>query len=119
MSPNNLAVELRLQRVFLSANLLNIKVFRAIADHEKFRHKITEIVWDDARFTRGPQGDIDTARGLYLPESDESDNETEESFESRRRRGVEGRGGLPDWEFYEDDFDYTNREDQEYGDPVY
>jgi hypothetical protein len=32
------AVELRLQRVFLSANPLNIEVFRAVADHEKFRH---------------------------------------------------------------------------------
>jgi hypothetical protein len=81
------SVELRLQRVFLSANPLNIKVFRAIADHEKFRHKITEIIWDDARFARGPAGDINTTRGLYVPESDASDNEMESSFESRRRHG--------------------------------
>lgn len=40
---------LRLDRVFLSANPLNIRVFRAIADHEHFRHRVTEIVWDDAR----------------------------------------------------------------------
>lgn len=114
------SVELRLQRVFLSVNPLNIKVFRAIADHEKFRHKIVEIVWDDARFARGPHGDVDTARGLYLPESDASDNETEESFELRRRRGeLDGQGEPPDREFYEDDFDYSYREDEEYGDSVY
>lgn len=41
-------------RVFLSANSLNIKVFRAVADHPKFRHQITEIIWDDARFVSAP-----------------------------------------------------------------
>ncbi|CAG8902816.1 unnamed protein product [Penicillium egyptiacum] len=41
---------LRIKRVFLSANPLNIEVFRAIADHKTFRHDVTEIVWDDARF---------------------------------------------------------------------
>lgn len=44
------AATLRIQRVFLSANPLNIEVFRAIAAHNSFRHKVTEIVWDDARF---------------------------------------------------------------------
>ncbi|OAR03975.1 hypothetical protein LLEC1_07863 [Akanthomyces lecanii] len=42
-------VLLRVGRVFLSANPLNIQVFRAIADHDEFRHRVTEIVWDDAR----------------------------------------------------------------------
>lgn len=40
---------LRLTRVFLSANPLNIEVFRAIADHPTFRTQIVEIIWDDAR----------------------------------------------------------------------
>lgn len=40
---------LRLDRVFLSANPLNIQVFRSIADDETFRHGIVEIIWDDAR----------------------------------------------------------------------
>ncbi|CDM38300.1 unnamed protein product [Penicillium roqueforti FM164] len=31
-------------RVFLSANSLNIQVFRAIVDYLKFRHKIREII---------------------------------------------------------------------------
>lgn len=46
-------VQLRLTRVFLSANKRNIEVFRAIADHDVFRHRITEIVYDDARFAEG------------------------------------------------------------------
>ncbi|KAJ2976247.1 hypothetical protein NQ176_g5059 [Zarea fungicola] len=45
----NRRVPLRIGRVFLSANSLNIQVFRAIADHEQFRQGVTEIVWDDAR----------------------------------------------------------------------
>ncbi|KAJ5198009.1 uncharacterized protein N7498_007126 [Penicillium cinerascens] len=43
-----------LSRVFLSANSLNIQVFRAIADHPKFRQEITEIIWDDASFVSAP-----------------------------------------------------------------
>ncbi|KAK6202066.1 hypothetical protein LQW54_009121 [Pestalotiopsis sp. IQ-011] len=39
---------LRLDRVFLSANTLNIEVFRSIADHEAFRHHVVEIIWNDA-----------------------------------------------------------------------
>ena len=42
-------VPLRVDRVFISANPLNIKVLRAIADHDQFRSTVTEIVWDDAR----------------------------------------------------------------------
>ncbi|KOS38368.1 hypothetical protein ACN38_g10818 [Penicillium nordicum] len=41
-------------RVFLSANSLNIQVFRAVADHPKFRHEIKEIIWDDARVVFAP-----------------------------------------------------------------
>ncbi|CAG8061745.1 unnamed protein product [Penicillium salamii] len=41
-------------RVFLSASSLNIEVFRAVADHPKFRHEIREIIWDDARFVSAP-----------------------------------------------------------------
>lgn len=43
---------LRINRVFLSANPLNVKVFRAIADHEAFRHGVVEIIYDDARLPR-------------------------------------------------------------------
>ncbi|KAL3478701.1 hypothetical protein BJX99DRAFT_256117 [Aspergillus californicus] len=43
-------VQLRLNRVFLSANPLNIAVFLAIANSDTFRHGDREIIWDDARF---------------------------------------------------------------------
>lgn len=43
---------LRLTRVFISANPLNIQVFRAIADHDQFRHQVTEIIWDDVLLSR-------------------------------------------------------------------
>ncbi|KAL6690471.1 hypothetical protein J3F84DRAFT_389425 [Trichoderma pleuroticola] len=43
---------LRINRVFLSANPLNVHVFRAIADHEEYRRRVTEIVYDDARLPR-------------------------------------------------------------------
>lgn len=43
---------LRITRVFLSANPLNVRVFRAIADHEEYRHGVTEIIYDDARLPR-------------------------------------------------------------------
>lgn len=39
---------LRIDRVFLSANVRNVEVFRAIADHEIFRKGVTEVIWDDA-----------------------------------------------------------------------
>ncbi|KAH7120618.1 hypothetical protein EDB81DRAFT_814482 [Dactylonectria macrodidyma] len=46
----NQVVPLRLSRVFLSPNPVNVDVFRAIADHEIFRKNIIEIIYDDARF---------------------------------------------------------------------
>ncbi|KAI0190611.1 hypothetical protein F4808DRAFT_444478 [Astrocystis sublimbata] len=39
---------LRIDRVFISANPLNIAVFEAIAQHDVYRAQVTEIVWDDA-----------------------------------------------------------------------
>ncbi|WZH42015.1 F-box domain-containing protein [Fusarium acuminatum] len=48
-------IPLSFDRVFISANSLNLKVFRAIADDETIRHQVTEIVWDDARLSTGPE----------------------------------------------------------------
>lgn len=112
------SVELRLQRVFLSANPLNIKVFRAIADHEKSRHQISEIIWDDARFARGPPASdvIHPEEGLYLPVTDASDEETEEAFRLRRHDDSEAEGP-PNWEVYESDIDYGDPDD-EFADPA-
>jgi hypothetical protein len=50
----NDTVPLKFSRVFLSANPLDIQVFRAIADHPILRHQIDEIIWDDARFVSEP-----------------------------------------------------------------
>ncbi|KAI5463744.1 hypothetical protein BGZ63DRAFT_413267 [Mariannaea sp. PMI_226] len=49
------AICLSFGRVFLSANPLNIQVFRAVANHDTFRHGVTEIVWDDVRLLREPE----------------------------------------------------------------
>ncbi|KAJ5752666.1 hypothetical protein N7520_009583 [Penicillium odoratum] len=45
---------LSFSRVFLSANSLDIKVLRAVANHPDFRKQVTEIIWDDARFVSAP-----------------------------------------------------------------
>ena len=47
-------VPLNFSRVFLSANPLDIEVFRAVADHPTLRHQVQEIIWDDARFVSEP-----------------------------------------------------------------
>ncbi|CVK96085.1 uncharacterized protein FMAN_13982 [Fusarium mangiferae] len=40
----------RFNRVFISANLRDIEVFTLIANHDTFRFKVTEIIYDDSRF---------------------------------------------------------------------
>ncbi|KAJ5628054.1 hypothetical protein N7490_010282 [Penicillium lividum] len=45
---------LSFSRVFLSANSLDIKVLRSVANHPDFRKQVTEIIWDDARFVSAP-----------------------------------------------------------------
>lgn len=47
-------VALRLDRVLISANPRNVEIFTAIANHEVFRAKITEIIWDDALLSVRP-----------------------------------------------------------------
>ncbi|EXK35890.1 hypothetical protein FOMG_09087 [Fusarium oxysporum f. sp. melonis 26406] len=49
------AIPLHFDRVFISANSLNIQVFKAIAANETFRHQVTQIIWDDARLFTGPE----------------------------------------------------------------
>ncbi|KAF5552687.1 hypothetical protein FMEXI_2838 [Fusarium mexicanum] len=49
------AVPLRFDRIFISTNSLNIQVFKAIADHDIYRHQVTEVIWDDARLFTGPE----------------------------------------------------------------
>ncbi|CZS78178.1 unnamed protein product [Fusarium graminearum] len=71
-------VLLRLNRVFISANPLNVKVFLAVASHEVFRQQVKEIIWDDATFLPVPtQGDYDyhdTEFGYTFDEDDINKN---------------------------------------------
>ncbi|KAF5978573.1 hypothetical protein FCOIX_5838 [Fusarium coicis] len=48
-------VPLHFDRVFISANSRNIQVFKAIAEHDTYRHQVYEIIWDDARLSTGPE----------------------------------------------------------------
>jgi hypothetical protein len=113
------AVELRLQRVFFSANLLNIKGFRAIADHEKFRHQVIEIIWDDARLPRGPR----TLSGLpgweneMVSDEESTDNETEIAL-FRENCELDWPREYSDDDDDEDDEDDDGEEDDGGGDPT-
>lgn len=56
-------------------NPLNRDVFRGIASHDKFRHRVTEIIWDDARLVRGPRQTWDNFEGHeLLSDEDEPGN---------------------------------------------
>ncbi|KAJ6188430.1 hypothetical protein N7519_003338 [Penicillium mononematosum] len=82
--------------------------------HEKFRHQVTEIVWDDARLPRGPR----TRSGLpgwenkMVSDEETSDNE----IEIRRFRG----NWELDWprEYSDDDDDEDDEDDEGAGDPA-
>ncbi|KAK5994469.1 hypothetical protein PT974_04944 [Cladobotryum mycophilum] len=52
---------LRINRVFLSPNPRNIEVFRAVANHAELRHRIVEIIYDDARLLRSAEEAIHQA----------------------------------------------------------
>lgn len=103
----NNAVILRLSRVFLSANPLNVEVFQNIAAHNRLRHQVTEIVWDDARLTRGPPRAFEPHEGqeLLSEEEDESPNYKEWAKhcpdlyqeELIERREDEKKNGCPKW----------------------
>ncbi|CAG8052723.1 unnamed protein product [Penicillium salamii] len=105
------AVELPLQRVFLSPNPLNIAVFRAVAEHERFRHQVREIIWDDARLPRGPliRRRLPGLEGGLVSDEEESDNETEISR-------YKGSYDL-DWPFEYSDEEDQDEDDEWGGDP--
>lgn len=95
--------QLRLNRVFLSANPRNIEVFRAVADHQVLRERVVEIVWDDARLKEGP-----TPRKSSDPESPNVDPDFNVEYD-----GVNG-------DYYEQldgysDEDSSDDDDSDYG----
>ncbi|KAJ5570780.1 hypothetical protein N7535_004440 [Penicillium sp. DV-2018c] len=69
---------LRLSRVFLFANPLDIEVFCNIASHDKFRHQVNEIIWDEARLHRGPaRTDVTSEGHELLSDEDDPDDDKE------------------------------------------
>lgn len=64
---------LRLRRVFLSARQRDIQVLRAIADSDAFHRDITELIWDDARFSLSPH--------LAQAHAEDEDDSSEEDDE--------------------------------------
>nr|RBR01355.1 hypothetical protein FVER53263_04350 [Fusarium verticillioides] len=45
---------LRFDRIFISANPRNVDVFLAVANHDIFRHRVQEIIWDDTLLRKIP-----------------------------------------------------------------
>ncbi|CZR39231.1 uncharacterized protein FPRO_05577 [Fusarium proliferatum ET1] len=45
---------LRFDRVFISANPRNVEVLLAVANHDVFRHRVREIIWDDTLLRKIP-----------------------------------------------------------------
>lgn len=76
-----------IDRVFISANSLNLQVFHAIADSETFRYNVTEIIWDDARLSLGPEDAIEWGRLWDLGDPYEivTDNGCPLWFKARRQ----------------------------------
>ena len=102
----NETVFLRVDRLFLSVSPLNVEGFRNIASHERFRHQVTEIVWDEARLNRDPHrtGEIHEGHEL-LSDEDEPHNDREwcpnyspyYQEEIRERHSCEEETGCPIW----------------------
>jgi hypothetical protein len=88
-------VALRLDRVFISANPRNVEVFTAIANHDAFRAKITEIIWDDALLYVRPVPR--SAVEAYYGSDDDYQDYVEESDDECDKNGINWRGNVPRW----------------------
>ncbi|KAH6994799.1 hypothetical protein EDB82DRAFT_567426 [Fusarium venenatum] len=64
---------LRFDRVFISANPRNVDVLLGVANHNVFRHRVKEIIWDDSVLPEIPRRNSDEPRGYR---ADENENET-------------------------------------------
>ncbi|RSL67297.1 hypothetical protein CEP53_003070 [Fusarium sp. AF-6] len=70
--------QLRLDRVFISPSLDNLNVLRGIADHDKFRRGVEEIIWDDATLKPIQSDERENRYGWNSPTEDSDDEEEEE-----------------------------------------
>lgn len=86
---------LRFGRVFISANPLNVEVFKAVASHETFRNQITEIIWDDATLSEGPRVPQNEVEAYYT--EDEDDYDYDEQDDGEDEDGISWVGQVPKW----------------------
>lgn len=82
---------LRFNRVFISANPLNVEVFLAIANHDTFRQQVKELIWDDATLqsARSSGNDSDDDYGSDEDSSDDNDYQGQSRFQRGCREAVE------------------------------
>lgn len=64
---------LRFDRVFISANPRNVEVLLAVANHDVFRHRVREIIWDDTLLRKIPITDGYGPCGYSGDENDPDD----------------------------------------------
>lgn len=64
---------LRFDGVFISPNPRNIKVLLAVANHNIFRHRVKEILWDDSVLMKIPSIDGDGPCGYSADENNPDD----------------------------------------------
>ncbi|RGP71368.1 hypothetical protein FLONG3_7152 [Fusarium longipes] len=103
------ALPLHFDRVFISANSLNIQVFNAIANHEVFRHQVTEIIWDDARLFTGPELKCERHEN---EQEEERQDDVEDGSDAEDLAG----NGCPFW-FRTGRYDYEDTGTYEYPGP--
>ncbi|KAG6365594.1 hypothetical protein INS49_007205 [Diaporthe citri] len=99
---------LRLDRVFLSANPRNIEVLRAVADHQVFRERVVEIIWDDARLKEGL-----VQRRSYDPQSAYFDPTLSGGFDVIDELDDDDELGYPEDDEYENEDSDEDSDDEE------
>ncbi|EWG42586.1 hypothetical protein FVEG_04350 [Fusarium verticillioides 7600] len=73
---------LRFDRIFISANPRDVDVFLAVANHDIFRHRVKEIIWDDTLLRKIPITDDYGSCGYSEDESDSDASDEDESDDS-------------------------------------
>lgn len=71
------AARVRLNRIFLSPNPLDIKVLYTVAQHKAYREEVTELIYDDARFHKPAEKafwDMSDSDSVDCVDSDYRDN---------------------------------------------
>ncbi|KAK2687685.1 hypothetical protein QWA68_013437 [Fusarium oxysporum] len=110
---------LRFDRVFISPNPRNIDFLLAVANHDVFRHRVKEIIWDDAVLRRIPITDGYGPCGYSGDENDSDDYAANENKEWISRDFVRlckesislARARLDDKNKYEDDIEVQKQVD--------